>query len=433
MLAGAPGEALAIIRECRDCGLRQDLPSLHFGEAALCSRCGAVLRRTARHSVDFARLNAVVAAALFFIGLGLPLFELRILGRLSTSTLLSGPEMLRAHGLPLLAAVVLLTLIAMPAVKLALELTGLFGARAQHHGRWLQWSFGWLERASPWAMVEVFLLGALVAYTRLRALAVVDVGPALFALAGVMLCTVATDATLDREAVWRALDQTTAAIHRVRYWRASSASSGAVGLIGCDACEWVVRAHEGDRCGRCRHTLRRRKPNSVQRTWALLIGAVLLYIPANVLPVMTVTRLGRSESPTIIHGVGELAHGDMWPLALLVLLASVVVPLVKLGSLAAMLVMTHRGSEAYLRGRTRLFRFVKLIGRWSMLDIFALAILVGVVRLGSIATVLPGQGAAAFCAVVILTMLATEVFDSRLMWDTSGRERECSDGKVLYP
>ena len=162
----------------------------------------------------------------------------------------------------------------------------------------------------------------------------------------------------------------------------------------------------------------------------MLLTAALLYIPANILPVMTVQRFGRGAPSTILGGVVELAEARMWPLALLVLLASVVVPMVKLVSMAVMLVMTQRGSAAGLRGRTRMFRFVHAIGRWSMIDIFMLATLVGVVRLGFISTILPGLGAGAFCAVVIATMLATEMFDPRWMWDAAGlpgeaqRERE---------
>jgi paraquat-inducible protein A len=156
--------------------------------------------------------------------------------------------------------------------------------------------------------------------------------------------------------------------------------------------------------------------------WALLVAAAVLYVPANVLPVMTIRRLGGGEPTTILNGVVELAHAHLWPLAVLVLLASIIVPIFKLVSLVAMLTMTHRRSPAWLRGRTRLFRLVKFVGRWSMIDIFMLSVLVGVVRFGTIASVLPGIGAAAFCAVVLVTMAATEVFDPRFMWDQAGRE-----------
>lgn len=150
-----------------------------------------------------------------------------------------------------------------------------------------------------------------------------------------------------------------------------------------------------------------------------MVAAVVLYVPANALSIMTVTRLGRGGPHTILSGVIELFDDHLWPLALIVLLASVVVPLVKLAALAVMLVATHRGSAGALLGRTRLFRVIAVIGRWSMIDVFALTTLVALVQMGILATVLPGNGAVAFSAVVILTMLATECFDPRLMWDAA--------------
>ena len=407
-------------RECRDCGLFQRLPAIPDGEAAVCARCDALLRRNAPGAIHAARINAVVASILFVLALSLPLVDLNILGRSASSTVFSGPDMIRDRGLPALGLVVLATLIVMPAVKLTLNLTVLFGVYAPRTPPWLPWLFGWRDHLSPWAMVEVFLLGSFVAYTRLKALAHVHVGAAAVALGGVMLCIVATDATLDREAIWRALHAkgTHSAPERPRPSPLPpEARTGQ--LIGCDECAFVDRASEGERCARCRHRLSVRK-GGVDRVWALLLAAGLLYIPANVLPVMTVERLGKGGPTTIVNGVVDLAQSHMWPLAVLVFLASLFVPVFKLLSMAAMLLMTHRRSAWQLRGRTRWFRLVKTIGRWSMIDIFAMAVLVGVVRFGPIATILPGLGAGAFCAVVLLTMAATEMFDPRLMWDAAG-------------
>jgi paraquat-inducible protein A len=417
---------LAQWRECRDCGLFQRLPEIPDGEVAICARCDALLRRVSRHSLLFGRINAVGAALLFVLALTLPLVELRVLGRSAASTVFSGPDVLGAHGLALLAFIVVVTVVVMPAAKLAIELAVLFGIRATHTPRWLSWLFGCLEHISPWAMVEVFLLGGVVAYSRLKALADVDVGLAALALGGTMLAIVAIDATLDREAIWQTLEAKSP--HLAQKRRPRSPTPAPPGkLIGCFECRRVEHAEEGDRCERCGHRLAVRH-GSLGRVWALLLGAAILYIPANVLPVMTIKRLGKGGPTTILNGVVELAQSHLWPLALLLLLASVLVPIFKLLSLAAMLVMTHRRSPSYLRGRTRLFRFVKFVGRWSMIDIFMLSVLVGVVRFGAIASVLPGLGAAAFCAVVLITMLATEMFDPRFMWDVAGREEDAFEG-----
>jgi paraquat-inducible protein A len=140
-------------------------------------------------------------------------------------------------------------------------------------------------------------------------------------------------------------------------------------------------------------------------------------VPANLYPVMTVISLGQGAPDTILSGVEELAHAGMWPLALLVFFASITVPVLKLIGLTIMLVSTQLRSHRRLRDRTVLYRIVEFVGRWSMIDVFMLSILVGLVQLGNLATIEPGIGAVSFASVVILTMLAAESFDPRLMWD----------------
>jgi paraquat-inducible protein A len=397
--------------ECRDCGLLQRMHSIHEGDVAACSRCNATLRRAQN---NFRALACVCAAAvLFCIALDSTMMTLSARGRVSTSSLLGAPEALGRFGFEAVGWLVVATLVVAPALKLGVLTLALCGERSPHPPPWLPWVFGWLERLNPWAMVEVFLLGVFVAYTRLKVIAAVEVGPALIALFGVMLASVAADAALDRTAVWEALDR-----HRLRPQRPSRAHGR---LIGCLVCGNVARSPEGAPCRRCGHRLSHRKPNSLGRTWALLIAALLLYIPANALPIMSVTRFGSGGPHTILGGVRELFEDRLWPLAVIVLLASVCIPLAKLLSLGIMLVATHRRSSFQLLNRTRMFRVVAVIGRWSMIDIFALTVLVALVRMGFLARVLPENGAFAFAAVVILTMLATESFDPRLMWDAANR------------
>jgi paraquat-inducible protein A len=170
-------------------------------------------------------------------------------------------------------------------------------------------------------------------------------------------------------------------------------------------------------CTRCGFRLRDRKPGSIQRTWALSIAALVLYIPANIYPVLTVVRIGAGQPSTIFGGVTELIEVGMWPLAALVFFASVAVPVLKLVGLGILLISTHIGTGRALHDRTVLYRIVDAIGRWSMIDIFMESILVALVQFGQLASVYPGPGAIAFAGVVILTMLAAHSFDPRLMWD----------------
>jgi paraquat-inducible protein A len=158
----------------------------------------------------------------------------------------------------------------------------------------------------------------------------------------------------------------------------------------------------------------------VSRAWALVVAALILYVPANLYPVMILVSFGEATQATILGGVQELIAAEMLPLALLVFFASITVPVLKLVGLAFLLVSVQRRSRWRTRERTVIYRIVESVGRWSMLDIFVLAILAGLVRLGNIATIEPGAGAISFAAVVVITMFGAMCFDPRLLWDAAG-------------
>ena len=195
------------------------------------------------------------------------------------------------------------------------------------------------------------------------------------------------------------------------------------GLMSCHACHQLSRIppllSEGEAiCPRCEAHLHLRKPNSISRTWALLIAAYILYIPANLLPVMTVISFGKGEADTILSGVKELIHAGMLPIALLVFFASITVPVLKLLALTYLLLSVQYKSQWRPRERTKLYRMTEVVGRWSMIDIFMISILIALVKLDAVATIEPGPGAISFAAVVILTMFAAMSFDPRLIWDS---------------
>jgi paraquat-inducible protein A len=193
----------------------------------------------------------------------------------------------------------------------------------------------------------------------------------------------------------------------------------ALGLLGCHSCGLVSRDPRGGHaaCPRCGAALHVRKPDSLARTWALLLAAAVLYVPANVLPIMHTASLFGTQSDTIMSGVVYLWVTGSWPLAVIVFVASVFVPLAKLFALAYLALAVQRGTPRAQDERLRLYRLVELVGRWSMLDVFVVALLAALVRLGALAEVAPGPGATAFGAVVVLTMLAAMTFDPRLIWD----------------
>ena len=198
-----------------------------------------------------------------------------------------------------------------------------------------------------------------------------------------------------------------------------------LGLYSCHICGLLrtsVPSPREVRCGRCGSLLHFRKPHSIARTWALLIAGYILFVPANVLPIMHTSSLFGAQSDTILSGVVYLWTSGSWYLAVIVFIASILVPSAKLAALTFLVISVQRRSTWDPLQRTKLYRIVELVGRWSMLDIFVVAILVALVHLQALATIQAGLGALAFGAVVVLTMFASMAFDPRLIWDRQARE-----------
>ncbi|MEO5327941.1 MAG: paraquat-inducible protein A [Magnetococcus sp. THC-1_WYH] len=195
------------------------------------------------------------------------------------------------------------------------------------------------------------------------------------------------------------------------------------GLIRCHVCALVTPSPENHPCPRCATPLHARKPSSLQKTWALTMAAALLYVPANIFPIMTVVQMGQGEPKTILAGVASLIETGMWPLAMIVFIASVVVPLGKIVILIYLLVSVHWGLKTYIKERIALYRLMEVFGHWSMVDIFLVTLLTTLVKMGALATIEPNRGVSFFGAVVVLTIFAARTFDPRLIWDSAHDQR----------
>ena len=210
--------------------------------------------------------------------------------------------------------------------------------------------------------------------------------------------------------------------------KAPPPTTRSLGLVACHRCHLLSRwTGTSADCPRCGAPLHRRKPNSVARAWALVIAAMVFYIPANVLPITHTTSLGQVQSDTIMSGVIYFIHSGSWPIALVIFIASVFVPLLKLLILSTLLISVQRRWHWRPLDRTRLYRITEIIGRWSMLDIYVVTILVALVHLGALATIEAGPGAIFFAAVVVITILAAEAFDPRLIWDNLENANDRTD------
>jgi paraquat-inducible protein A len=366
-------------------------------------------------------LAIALAGALFFTyAVIAPFLEISSHGQFHLARIETGPTQLADQGFVIVSLLVFAVTVILPGAKLAIVLVTLLGLETHLLPRnLLKDIFRWYEPIKPWAMVDVYLLGFLVAYTRLAVIAAVHLDTALYALIGLMLCVVAGNAFLDSEAVWRALD----AGPEERQPCGSHAMAGAM-RIGCQTCNLVNLAVPGDVCRRCGFTLEERKPASITRSWAYVIAGAIFYVPANLLPVMTISNLVRTQQFTIMGGIFELFENGLWPLGILVFFASILIPVLKLLTLSYMLIATQLGSAEHLLGRTVAFRVVDFIGRWSMIDVFMISILVALVRFGIFYNVQAEFGATCFAAVVVLTMIAAMHFDPRLMWDRAAQRQD---------
>jgi paraquat-inducible protein A len=402
------------LRECPSCGLFQTVPALPPGTTARCVRCPTGLRHASRHDVDHIIALALTAFILLIVMCSTTLMSVETSGIKRTADLFSGPEELARQNMSELAAVIIFVTVVAPLIRLV----GTLYVLARLHERpppfHLRRIFAWAERLRPWSMVEVFVFGVFVAYVKLGDLVTIGLATGVYALLALTFVLVWMDSALDREAIWERLYQTAPC----------SGTPILAGMVACETCGLVSAPRPDDPvCPRCDSVLHRRKPNSVARTWALVVAAAVLYIPANYYPVLSVVQLGAGQPSTILGGVEELLTAGQYPLAALVFFASIAVPMLKLFGLSIMLITIQTGRTGWLRDRTRLYHIVRFVGRWSMIDIFMESLLGALVAFGSIVTIEPGAGALAFCAVVILTMFAAETFDPRLMWDAAA-ERE---------
>jgi paraquat-inducible protein A len=420
--ATPPSEAERIA--CPDCGLVQLLPTPAHGQKAECGRCGKVLAGSATGRIGAPLALASASLALLVPATVAPLMLVSSYGASRESWLPSSASALWQDGFPSLGLLVAVFSIALPFVFLGLLIWVLgslhFGMRAP-----VGPAFRWTKHLRPWVMIEVYLVGCFVSYSRIKVVSTVTIeaGGWSLVVAGLVLLVALTQ--LDERTVWEMLRPGSAARRDSRDIAPAHTES-----ISCTICDLIVgAAASGQQCPRCGARLHRRKTASTQRTVALVIAGYLLYIPANTLSVLTTVQFGREEHNTILSGVLELIRNDLWPLAIIVFTASIVLPLIKLFGLTWMLAATRAGSQRLLVTRTRLYRSIDTIGRWSNIDIFSVSVLVAVLQFGSLTAVHAGGGLVAFAAVVIVTMLATMTFDPRLMWDAGARARTLAERK----
>lgn len=405
------------LRACPDCDRVVALPPLRPRERADCPRCGHVLVR--RHRLPVQRGLAYAVTALIFLSMAMVLpfigFEVRGIG--NAITLTDTGSALARYGEPVVAAAVLLGIVILPLLYLAgfVILHGrMLYARGSH---WDELLARAVSHIGPWIMADVFLVALFVSLTKIAGMAALDVGPAFWAYCAFVVALVKTQLALDTDWLWYRLAGEPTAPPGIRL----GANAREQDMTGCHVCGLINRVDAAGRgrCRRCGDRVHTRAPYSLQNTLALLLVAGLLYIPANSLPITHTTRFGAEQASTIIGGVvGFMQAGDI-PIAIVIFAASVLIPIGKMLALAWLCWWARRPDRGNPLVGARMFRLIDFIGRWSMVDVFVVAILVALVRAESLMSITPGPAALAFAGMVIVSMIAAMRFDTRLLWETS--------------
>ena len=400
------GEIIA----CHECDHFYFYELIPAGAKAKCQQCGSLLYRHIPDSLNRSLALYFTALILFLIANAFPFLSLELGGRVVENILFSSGWAMYELGMGELGVLIILTSILFPFIVITGMLYLLIPARMGTAAPFMAQVYRIVNSIGPWSLVGVFMLGVLIAIVKLQDLANVITGPSLIALALLLVVYTAARASFDPHDLWSSTKHKSSGI--------SHDDIASRKILNCHTCGFLsLHTGELQTCHRCTSSLHYRKHNSIEATWALLASALILLIPANVYPVMTVIRFGQGEPSTILSGVLHLIESGMWGLAMIVFVASIVVPVMKLTILFFLLISVHKKSIWRPRDRTLLYRVTEMVGAWSMVDIFLIGLLSSLVRLDSLSTIRPGIGAIFFAGVVVITMFAAHSFDPRLIWD----------------
>lgn len=394
---------------CTHCDLVVNLPPLKLNQKAQCPRCHSTLK--IRWSEPFNRATTFSAAALFMLVLAnlFSFVSLSVAGLSSQISLTSVLEIMVEQRYDLLAFLFMVFVQLLPAFCMV----ALFflSARIPMPYRVKVFFAKWLLLLKPWCMVEIFLVGVLVSFVKLISYGSIGVGPSFIAFCAYCVLHIRAFQYADKDWIWRIVGEPP----KIR--RLQAGKTGIIQSVKSCHCCGAILEMKTVHCPRCYSVSHARKKDSIQITMALLIGSIILYFPANLLPIMTTLAFGSSIDSTIMAGVVLLWGGGAYPIALIIFIASVFVPSAKMLAIGWLCWCTKTKKVKDGHRMMQVYEVVEFVGRWSMVDVFVIAVLVGLVSFGNLMNIFPAQGVLFFAVVVMVTMIASTFFDPRLMWD----------------
>jgi paraquat-inducible protein A len=390
---------------CPDCSAIQEAPPITTGRLQ-CWRCGCTLERATGRPPGAAVACAITTLLLLFPANFMLLLTVSKSGFSGQMHLASGIATIWHQEWPVVAVVVALLAVVLPFFRFGLLTASLGALRAGRSGAWIGPVFRWAEKLDVWAMPDVFLVGCAIGYSRLAPFARVSIGAGGWCFIGAAAMAMLTRATLDRARVWRAIGR--------------APTVAGPGCFACTACDLVAdKDCEGRRCPRCGQRLWRRQPFAMTVSIAVTLAGLILYPVANLYPISVLDWAEGTSPHTLFSAVDRLIGANLWFLAGCVFTTSIAIPFVKLAGMLWFYISVRRRSARHLVFKTRFYRVIDELGRWSTMDVFTVAVYMPLVQFGQLATVKVGGGLPALLAVVVLTMVASRFFDPRLLWDAA--------------
>jgi paraquat-inducible protein A len=411
----AASHAGAGIVACPDCGAVQRIGFLEGNTDALCWRCREPLERAAGRNATAALACTAAGFMLLFPGNILPLLRSDLLGASFDAHAIDGATAYWQDGWPIMAVFVVLFVVVVPFLRSAMLIAVLGSLHFGYRRHWEGVLFRYTEMLRLWSMPGVYVLAGIVTFSRLVAEIGAEVLTGGWCFVAAALLLLLGDMLLDRRRIWQAIRPD------------APPPYGALSrhALGCPACQLLVPADmEGQPCPRCGLTLDRRKPDSLRRTAALTAAALVLYPAGLLIPMTRAVQPGGLVQMNVLDGVGELFRHGFWYLGIVLFTVSVAIPVLKLLILGWLLLRVRYPRPRGLKLRTKIYRAIREINRWSFVDPFIVALTAPLMAYPGIADVHTGAGALPFALVVVLTMLASHCFDTRLMWDAAERRHD---------
>jgi paraquat-inducible protein A len=415
----------ATVTVCSDCSLILQSIATEPDQIAVCPRCSQQLYRYKNNTIQKALVLSLTGLCLYMPANMLPLLSFSVLGIDTQSSIIQACLSMFDQEQYVIGITVVLTTLVFPLLILSGLLLITLGLIREWQAAWMPRFFRMYHHLIEWAMTDIFLVGVLITIVKMSHTAAVTFNPGFFCFVGLVLATISAHTVIDQQLFWSLMEKGyLPGSHRKIETVTPTPPLTKDSFLLCHSChkllptDYLTASGHSD-CPRCGHPLHPRKANSIARTWALILTACILTVPANLLPIMEVAQFGVSERSTIMDGIIFFFREGSYGIGLIILIASILVPLFKIIGLVIILLSIHFRWQSWLRHKAIMFRYIEFIGRWSMLDIFVITLLCSLAQFGFLSTISAAPASFYFTGVVLSTMFAALSFDSRLLWDAA--------------